>query len=390
MIGSLSSITDKIRQEAKLVTENSKYVKINYDALNKFINEIYLELKNWNYEKFLDPEIHYIEDPTKAVWYFFVLDSVNFCFWAEKKSDKWTLKYKDQEVSGYKALALALKKEAQNSSLFIYPFYWAKIFKKEFMRMIYPFYEDLFYLKGELKLIEERVTKLRELGENIFGKPLSDMYKNIFLKELEEKNLQAKIKEEEEDPYKLSYSNKNNPNRIWDIIIQANRDVDKLLKIITDTFYNFRDKADYQLNNGKVIEIGFYKRAQLLIHDLYLLYQYYKNKPDILKNYPYLVYLDFKNINKLTAFADYKLPQLLHYKGVLVYSQDLLNEIESGKIIPQKDTKEVEIRASTIVAVEEIANKTKTYPAFIDNFLWNLSQKYTNMPPYHKTITIYY
>jgi chorismate mutase len=303
--------------------------------------------------------------------------------------NKWTVYYKDRELDGYDALAVCLKREAENSNLFIYPYYWSKLFKNEFMRMIYPTYGDLYYLRGELKLIEERVTNLRELGENIFQKPISEMFKSIFWNDIKYKNFQGIIKEEEEDPYKLSYNDKNDPRKIVDVIVTSNRDVNLFLDKIVSRFSSYKDVASYQLKNGKIIDVYFYKRAQILAHDLFLLYNYYlKNNSSIIHSNPYLEYLNFKNIDQLTAFSDYKLPQLLHSKGILVYSDDLIKEIEMKKIIHSKDVKEVEIRAATIVAVDEIASKLKTYPAFIDNVLWNLSKKCEF--PYHRTISIYY
>lgn len=384
-------ITDQIRESCKMVVDNSKYVKINFDALNKFLDEISLNLKSWDNTKLLNPDLHYLEDPLKAIWYFFVLDSINFCFWADKKTQKWTVRSGEVELSGYNALAACLKREAHNSNLFIYPYYWAKLFKNELMRILYPTYHDLHYLYGELKLIEERVTNLRELGENIFEKTLSDMYRTIFWKDLKEVNRQGKIKDEENDPYKLSYRDKNDPMKILDILVEANQDVDKFISIIVDRFNSYRDVAQYQLNNGKIINVSFYKRAQLLAHDLYLLYRYYElNKPEVIQNNSYLKYLNFRNINKLTAFADYKLPQYLNYKGIITYSSDLQQEINSGRWIPAKDIREVEIRAATVIAIDEIATKLKTYPAFVDNVIWNLSKIQTDLPKHHKTITIYY
>ncbi|MEN3014859.1 MAG: queuosine salvage family protein [bacterium] len=383
-------ITDQVRESCRLVVENSKYVKVNTEAINRFISEFANQIKTWN-QKLLNSDIHYTEHPLKAIWFFFVLDTINFCFWADKKTSKWTIKYNQEYVSGYNALALCLKRECSNSELFVYPYYWAKIFKNELMRMLYPTYEDLHYAYGELKLIEERVTNLRELGENIFQKPISEMYKMIFWEGIKERNVQGKVKEEQEDPYRLSLTNNNNPHKIVDILVQANRDVNKFVSMVVETFNGFNDVATYQLNDGKVIKVGFYKRAQILAHDLYLLYQHYKNNnPEILQKYQFLEYLNFKNISKLTAFADYKLPQYLSYKGIISYSEDLQNEINTGKIINPKDIKEVEIRSATVYAVELIAERTKTYPALVDNILWNLAKSTPDLPNHHRTVTIYY
>jgi len=42
---------------------------------------------------------------------------------------------------------------------------------------------------------------------------------------------------------------------------------------------------------------------------------------------------EFTNINKLTMFADYRVPQALEYFGILRYSSELKSVLEKGTIL---------------------------------------------------------
>ena len=101
-------------------------------------------------------------------------------------------------------------------------------------------------------------------------------------------------------------------------------------------------------------------------------------------------------MDQLTAFADYKLPQVLRHLGVLKYARDLDLKVDEEVLLNPGGPEEVEIRANTIWAVEgirrELALGGQDLKAFeIDGILWNMGQqdRYRSKP-YHKTITIYY
>ncbi len=162
------------------------------------------------------------------------------------------------------------------------------------------------------------------------------------------------------------------------VLKQSNYDSEKLLEILTSKFSFFDDVSVY--NNKK---IHFHKKAQLLIGDLYeLLHE--ENKETI------------KNIEYLTAFADYKIPQILRKLGVLIYSQELANLIDEKIEINVGDPREVEIKANMIWAIElikkEVNKKYLNINAMdIDHYLWILSQdKKQDDRPHHLTRTIYY
>lgn len=103
----------------------------------------------------------------------------------------------------------------------------------------------------------------------------------------------------------------------------------------------------------------------------------------------------FKDLGYLTAFADYKIPQILNSWGVLEYTKRLEEKIQKGTLIKSGSEEEVEIRSATIWAVEYLCKELKElgmdiYPYQIDWILWNESQKIQLNVPYHKTETIYY
>ena len=105
---------------------------------------------------------------------------------------------------------------------------------------------------------------------------------------------------------------------------------------------------------------------------------------------------DFRDLEKLTLFADYKLPQVLNKFGILEYSQNLRKHIFSGREIPKDSDQEIEIRASTIQAGELIKRELqKRIPwitsAHLDTYFWQISKNPSLiLPPHHLTRTIYY
>ncbi len=95
------------------------------------------------------------------------------------------------------------------------------------------------------------------------------------------------------------------------------------------------------------------------------------------------------------VFADYKIPQFLLNAGILNYSEKLLKKIKEKTLIKAGSKEEIEIRSSTIWAVEylkeELLKLGKIFCAFeIDWILWNKSQKTKMEIPYHLTKTIFY
>jgi hypothetical protein len=104
----------------------------------------------------------------------------------------------------------------------------------------------------------------------------------------------------------------------------------------------------------------------------------------------------FSDMEELTAFADYKLPQVLRHVGALEYSPGLAERVDRMVYLKAGSEDEVEIRANTIWAVELICREMKRLgkdvtASEIDWLLWNLGQDdQFRAKPYHRTLTIFY
>ncbi len=159
------------------------------------------------------------------------------------------------------------------------------------------------------------------------------------------------------------------------LLEEANYDALKLLNLIVHHFPSFNDFSIY--NSKKVY---FFKRAQLLISDIAQSFNE----------------LTLSNISELTACADYKLPFILRRLGILSYSAYLSNKIDNQIQIKKDSAEEVELRASTIIAVDLITKRLKKKikdinSIYVNDYIWLLSQKkLINDKPYHLTRTTTY
>jgi len=152
----------------------------------------------------------------------------------------------------------------------------------------------------------------------------------------------------------------------------------KLAILLADKLPSFRDKAEYM---GE--RVLFLKRAQIFAADLYATFK--GNGWGC-----------FRDMDKLTAFADYKIPQVLRQMGIFQYSQALAQQVDREILLEAGSPEEVEIRANTIWTIElirqELVQLGVKFRSFeIDWILWNLGQQDAfREKPYHKTVTIFY
>lgn len=193
----------------------------------------------------------------------------------------------------------------------------------------------------EIPLFKERLDLLRELGKTVSEK------------------------------FSGSFSN---------IVKKGNGDAVEIVKILVTNFPSvFNDVADYHGH-----EVKFYKRAQLVPAHLF----------DLKKLN--LISMNLIGHDELTAFADYKVPQLLRKFKILEYSKKLADKIDNKIEIPAGSDEEIEIRANTIWAVELVTKQLKSRfsqanAAKVDGIFWFKGQvKSPGDKPYHRTRTIWY
>lgn len=193
--------------------------------------------------------------------------------------------------------------------------------------------------RGELFLMEERAASLRDAG-----RVLKERWQDSFAR----------------------------------VVEAAEKSAQNLVSLVIEEFPSFRDTATY---GGR--EICFYKRAQLLAADLFSAF----GREGL---------GEFSDTDKLTAFADYKLPQVLREMGVIAYSSDLAAKVDSMEELPPGSREEVEIRAATIIAVDamraHLAEMGRAVNSMdLDYRLWREGQRDEyRKRPYHRTRTLFY
>ena len=91
-----------------------------------------------------------------------------------------------------------------------------------------------------------------------------------------------------------------------------NKSALKLIDLVVEDFPCFKDEANYK---GKIVAI--YKRVQILVSDLHYFFG-----SDGLGN--------FEDLDSLTIFADYRVPQVLMYFEAVSYSDELMVKLRKG------------------------------------------------------------
>lgn len=99
----------------------------------------------------------------------------------------------------------------------------------------------------------------------------------------------------------------------------------------------------------------------------------------------------FGGMDRLTVFADYRLPQILRGEGILWLAPDLDGAIAAGTPLALGGPDEAAIRAATVVAGEAlVAALRPRFPAadalLVDNLLWRRAvEQDATLPAFHRT-----
>ncbi len=317
-----------VLSSTKPVVENLHFVRIHNEKIEMIAKQCEVEIK----KGFGNANDHFgnaktLEDHMQLI---FLLDCINFCFWAEKDKPVWEVAFPKKEApnGGWYGLTKCFAKALHNKIPLLDAAFLSKLTLPK-AREIFVGQDNV-----EIPLLPERVRNLVEAGKVLLKK-----YDGKFIRVLE----------------------------------KAQYDVLNLVPLLYKDFSSFRD---YSLFNGE--KVYFLKRAQICAQDLSYLSTIYKE-------------FEMKHLDSVTAFADYKVPQMLRYFGAISYTIDLANKIDTKTLIKKDSREEIEIRAATIWCVEKMRQVNDAYTAAqLDNALWQISQNNIGILPYHRTKTIFY
>ncbi|MGH2507320.1 MAG: queuosine 5'-phosphate N-glycosylase/hydrolase [Ktedonobacteraceae bacterium] len=278
---------------------------------------------------------HFFDGSERTVNWLLLLDALNFCFWGEKDQPRWQIAYQGEVLNGYWAEAASLRRAVEEHRALWDARYLSNISRQELATI----FRGLSVDAPSIPLFEERLRAAREVGQVLLTR-----FTGQFAQ----------------------------------LVEQAGQSSVRLVTALAEHFTSFRDVATYQHQ-----EVRFLKRAQICVADLHGAFSGQS-------------WGTFTDLEHLTIFADYKLPQVLRHFGVLVYADALAHKVDCQESLVSGSMEEVEIRAATIWASEllrrEIVQRVErpVTAMEIDQLLWHLGQDAAHMQPYHRVRTIYY
>lgn len=320
-----------VLSSTSILVENPRHVAINSSALD--YTSAKLSLGKFELPAWKMPFYPELDDEG-MIDYFLLMNSINFAFTDFNTGQKYSTQYKGTEWKGSSGMAAALTRAIYSG---------IPLLDGRYLRYISgPEMEDIFEGTIEIPMLLERLEIFHEIG-----KILSTRYGGQF------HNL-------------VSASGR----RLFD-------EGKGLVELLTSEFPSFDDSVVY---DGK--KIRFDKRAQLAAG---MLCGYFQNSP----------LFEPGEADKLTVFADYVVPKTLRDFGILEYSPDLAEKVDTMQLIPKGSLEELEIRASTIHAcsrmIDHINVLKRDQPInslHLDYRLWSEGRKTPGQ--HHLTRTINY
>ena len=352
LVSPLTNLCDRARSSTKMIVlEKSNHVKINDDAIAKLVHTVpghqFAGMTSKTGFNRFDSSVHFIGKEEKdTIQYLLVLDAINFCFWPDHDA------VTEEHPIGleYEHVAGGLKKSVERDGIEI-------LSAENLGKMTGEKLREMLEWPRELPFEEVRAKRLREIGEGLarsFGGEAIELVK------------------------------------------AAKKSAAKLVDLVVQTFpVGFTDMSRHtgECREGQFFanEIWFLKRAQIFVADVY----------GALKNSGAG---EFTDIDKLTTFADYRVPVVLRESNILDYHSEYLHKRVDKKLnLVIGCELEVEIRCATIQAVERIRDKLnekysasvndKCTAVTVDWWLWEYGEKRrddTNWRPHHRTRTTYY
>lgn len=339
----------KVAKSAKRIAEQAEDVNVDTEACKKTATSIKKRIERVGYSQAnwsAHPLNPTSESPNVVDW-IFTVDTLNFSFWSDEP--RFTVNYKGVEYTGYWSLVAAINRALDAGVPITDPQFWVS---EDFNLKVIS---KIFKSDGndvEVPLLNERFQVLREAGEAL---------------------------------QKCGFTS-------FEDVLNLNKNKSALFVLdwVSHNIPSFNDSASY---HGETVYI--LKRAQILVGDLWACF---KGKG----------FGEFSDIQEITMFADYRVPQILYAMGCIKYTPRLYNKIQSKELLTSKSQEEVEIRGCTIWAVELIVKELRKLvknsadksrlpeinAVLVDFYLWDTAKEEedqnTKIVECHRVRSVYY
>lgn len=342
-------------QSAEFICKQSKDVSISHSGVLSLADKLesLIKSKTYSMASWKQHSLHPQTMNRNAVDWIFFIDLMNFSFWSDNPEVEYTVEYEGKEHTDYWALCSVVRRALDEGIPLLSAEYLASVSD-----------EDVRHIFRSSSSVSLSQLDLRRKHLNDAGSVLLEKFNGSF-----------------------SYC-----------VEACNHSGQRLLELIVANFPSFKDEACFHQ-----IPVSFYKRAQILVADLWACFE---NKQ----------FGRFDDIDVITMFADYRVPQVLLYHNVLQYSEHLLDHLKDQQTVDPGHSWELEIRGCTIWAVELLRRElerrrhgkrlpvlcctsdAQSFPLnsiMIDFFLWDSAEvlKLDDSSrdfPIHRTRTIFY
>ncbi|KAK5456117.1 hypothetical protein LTS15_005436 [Exophiala xenobiotica] len=337
-----------VLKSAQSICDNAIDVAISSGGTKAAAETIWglMQAKQYSTETWSAHELHPKTKDEATVNFIFTMNLLNFSFWSElSPEERFTVEYRGQRWTGYWSLVAALQRALDEGYPITTPSFWTDLESCPDTVLHHVFRSAT---PEPIPLLSQRISILREasavLHDSFDSRPLN-------------------------------------------LINRAENSASHLVNLLVQYFPNFRDTATF---HGR--EVRLYKRAQILAADLWACFNGSS-------------YGSFDDIDTLTMFADYRIPQMLQGLHCLWYSPRLESRIARLEQFAPGEDMEVEIRGCSIWCVELLRReierrhpeaKGKVNAVLIDFFLYDTCKEMEkrgqceDMLPHHRTRSIFY
>ncbi|OAL23713.1 hypothetical protein AYO20_10918 [Fonsecaea nubica] len=340
-----------VLESAEFICDNAIDVAISSAGTKKAAEHIYqlMQSKSYSTGTWSTHELHpklSESSEEETLNFIFTMNLLNFSFWSElPEGERFAVEYKGRRWTGYWSLIAVLQRGLNEGNAITSPDFWQDRDACPDSVLEYIFRSAT---QEPIPLLSDRIAILREAG--------SVLYEHFGC-------------------------------RPANIIRRADGSAAALVNLLVQYFPNFQDVASFQ---GK--EVRLYKRAQIFVADVWACFQGTS-------------YGAFSDIDNLTMFADYRIPQMLQGLHCLLYSPRLESRISRREMITAGEDMEIEIRGCSIWCVELIRReilrkhpeaKGKVNAILIDFFLYDTCKEMESageieeLLAHHRTRSIFY
>lgn len=281
----------------------------------------------------------------ETVDWIFMVDLLNFSFWTPPAETPYTVCLDGVPYTGYWSLCAAINRGLREGIPLTDPSWWVSA-PNEILQHV--FRSDS---PAKLSMLQERIWLLRETGAILISKFGGSFRTNIL-----EASAGSAL---------------------------------ALINTLCLNFHSFLDMSSHHDNQQQPVFL--LKRAQILVADLWACFGGEG-------------WGRFVDIDALTIFADYRIPQQLEILGLLTVSPELKERLRRGELLSVHSQEVVELRATSIWIAELLRREMvclsqrggQLNAVLLDFYLWDTIKEHYNPAllerefPIHRTRSLFY